>query len=93
MSPDPHTDRAAPDSSQDEKVYAKNEEARRGWSVNPTGTTATRGELIVDPKVYGSLLILGVALLIVGQSTLSMIGIGLLVIGAFIGIIDVVAGT
>lgn len=48
---------------------------------------------MVDPKVYGSLLVLGAVLLIVGQSTLSMISIGLLVIGAFIGAVDLVSGT
>jgi hypothetical protein len=43
---------------------------------------------IVDPKVYGGLVLVGAVLLVFQQPTASGIGIGLIVIGAFIGAVD-----
>lgn len=90
---DRQTNRASPDSDQDDEVYVKNEEGEvRMVSRSGKNESYQGGELIVNPRVYGLLLIIGAVLLIVGRSALSMVGIGLLVIGAFIGVIDVASG-
>lgn len=88
------TAKKPPDSNQNDDVYAKNEEGEpRMVSTSRTEERLAEGgsSQIVDLKVYGSLLLLGVVLVALQQSTISTIGFVLIAIGVFIGIVDVLS--
>lgn len=95
MSPDRDAAKKPPDSSPDDEVYAENEDG----DARMVSSFRRRDHLyqgadssqIVDPKVYGLLLLVGVGLLFPQQYFTSMIGFCLLGIGVFIGAVDVVS--
>lgn len=98
MSSDRDTDRSPSDSARDDEVYAQNE-------AGELGVTRQSGDNegiyqgyphdvhpIVDPNVYGPILLVGAILLLFPEPVTSMLGLVLLLTGAFLGLTDVLAG-
>ena len=94
MSPNRDTDRIPPESRPGEDVYGGDEDGdptMAGRSPDNEGVyrmypdDASR---VVDPKIYGSLLLVGAILLFFPEPITSTIGLLLVLVGAFVGAID-----
>lgn len=98
MSPDRDTDRVPPDSDQGD-VYTENEEGEPGLAGRADDEHGmyeaypddSRG--FTDPKVYGSILIVGIALLLFPEPFTSTLGLVLVLLGLFIGAVDVLSAS
>lgn len=93
MSSDP--DREPPDSSPDDDVYVTDEEGEPtmvGPFGGPESDDRTGGfDGLVDPKVYVLVLAIGAVLFILPEPVTTTLGIGFLLVGAFLAIVDVLS--
>lgn len=97
MSSDRDTNRTPPDSNQDDEVYVKDEEGdpglagRSGDNEGVYEGFPSTVHRVADPKVYGPLLVVGLILLVIPEPITSTIGLVLLLIGAFVGAVDLLS--
>lgn len=93
--PRPDTDGPRPDSTPDEEVYVEPEEGaprQAGRSPDNEGVYAGYPEAatrLTDPKVYGGLLLVGVALVLFPEPATSALGVLVVGIALFVGAVDV----
>ena len=97
MGPDPDTDHAPSDSHPDDDVYTRNEEGEPRMA-GPSGEGEGRyqfyrdgGFRVVDPKVYGAAILVGVLLVLFPEPITSFIGVVLVVLGAVVAAVDVLS--
>ncbi len=94
MSSDRASDRTPPDSDPDDELYTETEEGKpRMAGRNPDNEGVYWGfpddsARIVDPKVYGTVLLLAAALLLFPEPFSSGIGLVLFVLGGFVALVD-----
>lgn len=98
MSPDRDTHDPRPDSDPDDDVYAENEEGDPRYAGRTPDNEGVYGGYpehatrLADPKVYGALLLFGAVLFLFPEPITSALGFLLLVVGAFVGLVDVFGG-
>lgn len=95
MASDRDTDKKPPDSSRDDEVYATNDAGEAGM-VDRSGTDETyyRDDSpyrLVDRRVYGTMLLVGLALVLFPEPTTSIVGLVLLAVGAFVAVVDLLS--
>lgn len=96
MDSDRDPDRLPPDSRQDEEVYTENEEGepRMAGRADHGGEDVYRmypddSFRYTDPKVYLSILLVGVVLVVVPEPLTSMLGAILIFIGGALAVVDI----
>lgn len=96
MSPDRDTDRVPPDSDQGD-VYTENEAGEPGLAGRADDdhgmyqAYSDDSNQFTDPKVYVPLVLGGAALLLFPEPLTSMLGLFLVLLGLFIGAVDVLS--
>lgn len=96
MRSDERTDRTPTDSTTDDEVYEYNEAgeprlAGRSESEGLYEGYPDDGFEVIDPKTYGLLLLVGVVLLLFPEPLTSTLGLILIAVGVFVGLVDLLS--
>lgn len=94
MSSDRNAHTGPPDGEQNDQVYVEDDEGDPGLAGGPADNEGVYlgysddVSRIVDPKVAGTLLLVGFVLLVFPEPITSMVGLALVLAGAFVGVIE-----
>jgi len=93
---DPEADHAGPRSDPDD-VYTENEEGDPGLAGRRPGNEGVYGfypeesRRVVDPVVYGALLVVGLVLILFPEPFTSVVGLLLVVVAVFVAAVDLLS--
>lgn len=93
------SDGSPPDSTPDDETYATNEAGEARFTGQPDegdryfGDSPDSDSGLVDPKVYGLLLLVGAVLLVFPEPVTSTLGLALVAVGAFVALVDLLSAS